>query len=148
LGPIAEIRVIEGLRIQDIPVEDTVRIFVRSIHGVMGSIDLSWSLNKELPNYVSVYGSAGTLHVGWKESKYRRADDAQWTVFGAGYDKVQAFAGQLEDFVNAIAHGTSPRITLQDALASVEVIDACYDAMWRSHWSPVTNSLSTSVKCA
>ena len=73
LGPLAEMQVVEGRRVQDIPVEDTVRVFVRSASGVMGSIDLSWSLNKELPHYISVYGSAGTLHVGWKESKFRRA---------------------------------------------------------------------------
>ena len=68
----------------------------------MGSIDLSWSLNKELPYYLSVYGSAGTLHVGWKESKFRRAGDAEWTVFGNGYDKVQAFGSQIDNFVRSI----------------------------------------------
>jgi predicted dehydrogenase len=75
LGPLVEIQVVEGRRVQNIPVEDTVRIFVKSVAGVMGSIDLSWSVNKELPHYLSIYGSAGTLHVGWKESKFRRAGD-------------------------------------------------------------------------
>ncbi|QDV24724.1 Gfo/Idh/MocA family protein [Aureliella helgolandensis] len=145
LGPIAEIRVVEGLRIQDIAVEDTVQIFVRSASGVMGSIDLSWSLNKELDNYVSIYGSAGTLHVGWKESKYRRAEDEQWTIFGNGYNKVDAFTNQLNDFVTSIRSGELPRISLQDALASVEVIDACYNAMWESSWSQVGSELSESV---
>ncbi len=103
LGPIAEIQVVEGKRVQDIPVEDTVRVFVRSAAGVMGTIDLSWSINKELPYYLSIYGSAGTLHVGWKESKFRRSGDADWTVFGNGYDKIQAFGSQLDNFVAAIS---------------------------------------------
>jgi predicted dehydrogenase len=145
LGPIAEIQVVEGKRIQDIPVEDTVRVFIRSAAGVMGTIDLSWSLNKELANYLSVYGSGGTLHVGWKESKFRRSSDGDWTVFGHGYDKVQAFSSQLDNFVRA-ARGHEPsRITLQDALASVEVIDAAYDAMWRDSWARVGSELSQSV---
>ncbi len=146
LGPIVEIQVVEGRRVQDIPVEDTVRVFVRSAAGAMGTIDLSWSLNKELPYYLSIYGSSGTLHVGWKESKFRRAGDADWTVFGRGYDKVQAFGGKLDNFVRSIRGLEPSRISLQDALASVEVINAAYDAMWRSTWAPVATELSESAE--
>jgi predicted dehydrogenase len=148
LGPLAEIQVVEGRRVQDIPVEDTVRVFVRSAGGVMGSIDLSWSLNKELPYYISVYGSSGTLHVGWKESKFRRASDAEWTVFGSGYEKVQAFRAQIDNFVRSIQGLEAPLITLADALASVEVIDAAYDAMWRATWAPISSHLSESLTTA
>jgi predicted dehydrogenase len=140
--------VVEGRRIQDIPVEDTVRVFVRSAAGVMGSIDLSWSLNKELPYYLSVYGSSGTLHVGWKESKFRRASDSEWTVFGNGYEKVQAFRSQIDNFVRSIRGLEAPLITLADALASVEVIDAAYDAMWRAAWVPINSGLSQSLAVA
>jgi len=148
LGPLVEIQVVEGRRVQDIPVEDTVRVFVRSASGVMGSIDLSWSLNKELPFYISVYGSAGTLHVGWKEAKFRRASDAEWTVFGKGYEKVQAFRSQIDNFVHSIRGHEAPLITLADALASVEVINAAYDAMWRAAWVPVDSELSGSLAAA
>ena len=142
LGPLREIQVVEGRRIQDIPVEDTVRVFVRSAQGVMGSIDLSWSLNKELPDYLSIYGSSGTLHVGWKESRFRRAGDSDWTRFGNGYDKVQAFCSQVDNFVNAIRGVEPSLITLADALASVEVIEAAYEAMWRASWVPISSELS------
>jgi predicted dehydrogenase len=125
-----------------------VRIFVKSVAGVMGSIDLSWSVNKELPHYLSIYGSAGTLHVGWKESKFRRAGDAEWTVFGQGYDKVQAFSSQLDNFVRSIRGAEPARITLEDALASVEVIDAAYEAMSRTSWMPVASDLSKSLAAA
>lgn len=148
LGPLAEIQVVEGRRLQDIPVEDTVRVFVRSAAGAMGSIDLSWSLNKELPHYISIYGAAGTLQVGWNESRYRRADDAQWTVFGGGYDKVPAFRSQLDNFVRSIRGEEAPRITLADALASVEVIDAAYEAMWRATWVPISSELSAALAAA
>lgn len=145
LGPLAEIQAIEGKRVQDIPVEDTVRLFVRSAAGVMGSIDLSWSLNKELPYYISIYGSTGTLHVGWKEAKYRRTADQDWTIFGRGYDKLQAFGSQIDNFVRAIRGIEPPLIGLVDALASVEVIDAAYNAMWQAAWVAVPNELSQSV---
>src|SRR4029079_15941541 len=132
-------------RVQDIPVEDTVRVFVRSAAGVMGSIDLSWSLNKELPHYISVYGASGTLHVGWKESKFRRAGDAEWTVFGSGYDKVQAFRSQIDNFVRSVRGQEAPLITLADALASVEVTRGAYDAMWRAAGVPIDSELSQSL---
>ena len=145
LGPLVEIQAIEGRRVQDIPVEDTVRIFVRSASGVMGSIDLSWSLNKELPYYLSIYGSNGTLHVGWKEAKYRRTGDQEWTPFAGGYDKLQAFGAQIDNFVRAVRREEPPLIGLVDALASVEVIEAAYDAMWRAAWVNVPSELSQSV---
>ena len=73
LGPLAEVQVVEGKRSQGLAVEDTVRIFVRSTAGVLGSIDLSWSINKELDSYINIYGSHGTVLVGWKESQYRQS---------------------------------------------------------------------------
>ena len=140
LGPLAEIQVIEGLRVQPIPVEDTVKVYVKSVSGIMGSIDLSWSINKELSDYIRIYGSDGTLSIGWKESKYRRAGDAEWTVFGKGYDKVQAFSSQLTNFARA-TRGEEPLvITLADALASVEVIDAAYQALQSAQWLPIANT--------
>ena len=137
LGQLAEVQVMEGNRIQDLPVEDTVRFFARSDSGVLASIDLSWSVNKEQPYFISVYGSAGTLLIGWQESKYRRSTDQQWNVFGSGYDKVDAFTRQLENFADAI-HGKQPLlVTPTDALASVEVIEAAYRAMNRGSWEPI-----------
>ena len=65
LGPITELQVIEGRRVQNLPVEDTVRMFVHTTSGANASIDLSWSINKEQPNFISIYGSQGTVHVGW-----------------------------------------------------------------------------------
>ena len=59
-------------------------------------------MSKEHPYYISIFGSGGTLLVGWKESKYRRRSDSEWTTFGNGYDKVQAFRNQIMNFVGAI----------------------------------------------
>ncbi|MCA9187705.1 MAG: Gfo/Idh/MocA family oxidoreductase [Pirellulaceae bacterium] len=137
LGPLAELQVIEGKRIQDLEVEDTVRMFVRTESGIMGSIDLSWSINKELPSYISIYGSQGTIQVGWKQSQYKRSQDAEWTVFGNGYDKLAAFRGQITNFVEAIRGEHPPRVTPEDALASVQVVEAAYDALRASQWQPV-----------
>ncbi len=140
LGPLAEVQVVEGKRLQGLPVEDTVRIFVRSLSGVVGNIDLSWSIDKELDSYIKIYGSHGAVSVGWKESKYRQSSSRDWINFGHGYDKVQAFRRQLVNFARAIRGEESLLITPEDALASVEVVEAAYAALRREQWIPVSQS--------
>ncbi len=140
LGRLSEVQAMEGNRIQDLPVEDTVRFFVRSESGVLASIDLSWSVNKEQPYFISIYGSAGTLLIGWQESKYRRSGEEHWNVFGGGYNKVDAFQRQLENFAAAIQGRQSLVVTPEDALASVEVIEAAYRGMRQGDWEPILPS--------
>lgn len=137
VGNLTEIRVVEGKRIQELPVEDTVHVFVRSESGVMGSIDLSWSLHKPLPNYISVYGTQGTLNLGWRESSYKLNDDQDWTVFGNGYNKIDAFKNQLINFCGAINGSEDLIITPSDGVASVYTVEAAYAAMQQSNWEPV-----------
>ncbi|MGA2031060.1 MAG: Gfo/Idh/MocA family oxidoreductase [Thermoguttaceae bacterium] len=138
LGPLSDLQVVEARRHQNLPVEDTVCLFVRTAEGVVGTIDLSWSISKDQPYYISIYGAQGTLHVGWKESKYRRVGDPQWTVFGKGYDKVAAFRNQLLNFLGAIQGRQPLRITPHDAIASVEAVEAAYEAMRGTRWRPVS----------
>jgi predicted dehydrogenase len=137
LGHLNDVQVVEGRRIQGLPVEDTVRLFVRNDDGVMGTADLSWTIDKELSTYVRVYGSEGTILVGWRESKYRRSGEADWTKFGRGYDKVQAFRSQIANFCEAISGEADLLITPRDALASVETISAAYAALERSRWESI-----------
>jgi predicted dehydrogenase len=103
----------------------------------MGTIDLSWSINKELDSYINIYGSHGTVFVGWKESKYRQSSSRDWVVFGNGYNKVQAFRSQVNNFSKAIRGEENLLITAEDALASVEVIEAAYAALHQNHWTAV-----------
>jgi predicted dehydrogenase len=137
LGALAEVQAMEGHRIQDLPVEDTAKMFVRSRAGVLASIDLSWSVSKEIPYFIAVYGSQGALLVGWRESKYRRSGDQEWTVFGSGYDKVAAFQRQLENFAAAVRGDEELAVTPADALASVQVIEAAYRSLARGAWEPI-----------
>jgi predicted dehydrogenase len=142
LGPLAQVQVVEGKRIQGLDVEDTVQIFAKSESGVMGNVDLSWSINKNLDYYVRIYGSQGTISIGWKESKYKQTSSPDWVVFGHGYDKVQAFQSQIENFAHAIRGEQALLITAEDALASVEVMEAAYQAMGRTQWTAVQSVAS------
>lgn len=144
LGPLIDVHVVEGKRSQGLPVEETVRIFARSATGVMGSIDLSWSINKELDSYINIYGSQGTISVGWRESKYRQSSSPDWAVFGKGYDKLQAFGSQLTNFVKAMMGEERLLIDAEDAIASVEVIQTANEALQRDPWTAVHRKTSLS----
>lgn len=129
LGPLESVQTIEGARVQPIDVEDTVRVYARTAGGTLAAVDLSWSINKQTPWYISIYGTLGTALVGWKESKYKRNSDLDWTVFGKGYDKVQAFSDQLTNFCRAVTSDETLLITSDDGLASVDSIEAAYRSM-------------------
>jgi predicted dehydrogenase len=139
-GPVGEILAVEGSRYQPIEVEDTARLFVRTQTGIPGEIDLSWSISKPLPAFLTIYGTSGMLQVGWKESKYKRASDKDWTVFGNGYDKVAAFRRQIEGFARSIRRGEPLVVTPEEALASVDVIEAAYQALHQGRWQTVRYS--------
>ena len=140
LGDLVDVQAIEGHRIQKLQVEDTVKLFARNQSNALASIDLSWSVSKEQPYYLAIYGSGGTLLVGWKESKYQRSKDKEWTVFGNGYDKVAAFVSQLNNFAGAIRGREPLVVTPDDALASVAVIEAAYRSMAHGSWEPVEDT--------
>jgi len=142
LGPIQSIQTLEGRRVQKIAVEDTVRIHAKTASGTLAAIDLSWSINKQTPWYVSIYGTEGTALVGWGESKYRRDADKDWTVFGKGYNKVQAFTDQIHNFCNAIHGSDNLLITSADAMASVDAIETAYESLRRDDWVAVPSDQS------
>jgi predicted dehydrogenase len=139
LGPIASVLAVDGKRVQALPVEDTAVLFIQSVSGVMGTIDLSWSLNKERSSYVDIHGTQGTIRVGWRESRYRQAGNDDWLVFGTGYNKLDALRRQVENFCGALLGREQLLITAEDAIASVEVIEAAYASMRQSYWQPVVN---------
>ena len=137
LGPITEIRAIQFPNLQAIPVEDTVQLYARSSRGVNATIDLSWSINKELDWFVKVFGTHGTAVVGWKESKYRQHSARDWIKFGEGYNKVQAFRDELGNFARACRDSEQLLITAEDALANVKVIETAYRSLREPVWTKV-----------
>jgi predicted dehydrogenase len=134
LGPLTEVDVIEGKRSQNLQVEETVRVFVRSREGVLGNIDLSWSTNSKRESFLDIHGSKGVISVGWRASGYRLSSSPEWVVFGKGYDKAQAFKNQLSDFVRAVRGEDSLIPTAEDVIASVRVIETSYIALRERRW--------------
>lgn len=139
VGPIAEVLALEGKRSQNLAVEDTAQVFLRSEDHVRATVDLSWSIDKARDWYLEVYGSAGTIQIGWQCSRYRLGEGSDWVEFGNGYQRTQAMRDQLSNFAEAIVDGAELSITGEDALASVEVIEAAYRSMAQADWVPVAS---------
>ncbi len=137
LGPLAEVHVLEGKRSQDLSVEDSVAMFVRSTAGVIGSIDLSWSIDKQNPSFMNIYGSLGAISVGWKESRHLDYSTGLWTVFGDGYHKVQAFCSQIDNFSRAIRDSEPLLLTEEEAVSSVAIMQTAYRALRQSEWMQI-----------
>lgn len=140
LGPVVAVQAQPGVQGQGLAVEDTVNLWLRTGKGVVGTVDLSWTIHKETPWYVSVFGSAGSVNVGWKGSQYRHDGSPGWVSFGNGYDKVAAFKGQLQNFVDSVRGQAKPLMGLEDALASVRVIEAAYRSVGTGKWEPVESA--------
>ena len=93
---------VEAKRIQNLEVEDTATMLLRTADGVLGTVDLSWSVDKATDAYLTLYGSQGTISVGWQGARYRQVSSPEWVEFGDGYDKVSCMVSQVENFCAAI----------------------------------------------
>ena len=143
IGPLSAIHVVSGPQIQKLPVEETVHVTARSACGEVGRMDLSWSINKQCDDYIAIYGSKGTLRVGWRQSLYRQDGSASWGHFGHGYDKMQAFREQIENFSAAVQGYEQLVIDATDAVASADVIQAGYQALESGAWVKIPSSEMT-----
>lgn len=148
LGAIEEILALETSGTQNLAVDENVKLLAKTVSGVVASVDLTWGINKELPNFISVYGANGTLHIGWRESRYKLNSSPDWTVFGKGYDKVQAFRSKIENFAGAIRGTEELLIKPEGALASVEAIEAAYRSLNENLWTRVEDSKGLSAASA
>ena len=137
LGPIVKVKAEEGKRVQKLQVEDTSHLDFKTQWDVIGAVDLSWSIYKEQESYVNLYGTEGTLSIGWKSSKYRQSEKLDWIYFGKGYDKFQAFKKQINNFIGAIKGREMPLINAKDSMESVKVIEAAYKSIIMDKWIEV-----------
>lgn len=137
LGPIESVLAVESGRTQGLNVDENVRLLARTASGVVASVDLTWGIQKELPDFIKIYGSTGSLSVGWKHSKYKRNSNPDSITFGNGYDKIDSFRGKLENFAKSVNGKEHPLIRPEDAVASVLVIEAAYRSLESGRWEEV-----------
>jgi predicted dehydrogenase len=132
-GPLTSVRAHELRRFQGLAVEDTAILEACCECGAVASSDLSWTIDKQLPYYLRVHGTTGTIDLGWTQSRLRQ-QDGRWSSFGSGYSKTKSFAAVLENFVRSVRGEEAPEVSEADAFASVAAIEAAYRSMAERSW--------------
>ena len=133
LGPIAEVLAVEGKRVQTLAVEDTVQMFVRRRaarghdRSVMEPRQGAGQLHRDLR--LQRHG-AGRL----EGVEVSAGDQPDWVVFGSGYDKIGAMRAQVDNFCRALRGEEPLLITVEDAIASVAVVEQAYRSLNESRW--------------
>ncbi len=128
-GPVVSVAAVGYTRVAELAVEDSAYLYLGTQDGTGVTVDVSWSLERHLPYYIRIYGEHGRLCVGWRETTLSLNPSIAATRIAPGYSKIEAFRAVQEDFVNASSGSGVPRIDAADGLASVEVIDAAYEAI-------------------
>ena len=132
-GPLLRIRVEEDRRLRSQVVEFTVRIDMRTISGVIGTAQLSWKIKHACDDYIRIYGTRGTLCVGWKSSMYR-LHGQDWIKFGEGYSTLKALARRMETMLDIATCNWVPETTAEDVHESVRAIEAAQRSLSTGHW--------------
>lgn len=138
VGPVTEVLALEGARVDGLRVEDTATLLLHTESGVQAHVTLSWTVDRMADHYLVVTGHEGTLEVGWRRSRYKRRAAPEWVEFGSGYDKIAAFANQIANFSGLVRGTEQSLVSIDDALASVAVIEAAYASLRAgAGWTPV-----------
>jgi len=137
LGPIAEVLVVEHPRVQSVAVEDGAQVLLRTAAGTTATIELSWSYDNASDAYLQLYGTDGTIRIGWHGAAVRSNADVTWHPFGTGYDKLACMGAQVTNFVRALRGEETMEISDADAIASVQVVEAAYRSLAAGDWTAV-----------
>ena len=135
-GTVSRVHATRLKPVQNLPVEDSATILVAAGRGLVGRIDLSWSLSTGRESYVTVYGSEGTIEVGWRGSRLRRTGRPPMEI-GPGYDKGVAHRRMLESFSAVVAAGATPWISPGECLRTVAAVEAAYRSLRSGGWVAV-----------
>jgi len=74
---------------------------------------------------VTVYGSKGTIEIGWRTSRVKLGT-SEWTPLGGSYDKIDAHRRMLSSFVDTCTNGGTPWISTVECLRTVAAVEAAY----------------------
>lgn len=121
----------EIINYQGIGVEDTARLNCTLVSGLSGIIDLSWSVAVPSRAYLEIYGERGAALLDPEGITYRLESWKDWKRIENRLGRTDAFARQIDHFVNAI-RGKGPYVVGNGAgVRSQVAVDAAYESVRR-----------------
>lgn len=136
-GPISEVLVAVGPAGQRVEVEDSATLLARTEDGVLAQVDVTWSFRRLGSTYLAVYGSRGTVEVGWQGGRACTIGRPEPYDFGTGYRKIESLRANLAAVLAALAAGNPPPVSATDAVWAAAVIDAGYRSAREGGWEKV-----------
>jgi predicted dehydrogenase len=136
-GPLAAVLAVEGPRAQQVTVEDSATLLAHTSSGALAQVDVTWSFRRLSSTYLSLFGTAGTVEVGWGGGRATTVDQPGGYDFGTGYNKINSLRANLRAVLDALAAGGPMPVSLADALAAAAAVEAGYLSLGRSAWVPV-----------
>jgi predicted dehydrogenase len=127
-GNIRRVQATRLKSLQPVPVEDSATLQVWAGEGVVGRVDLSWSLAPPRDSYLVVHGSRGSIEIGWQGARLKRVGQ-EWREIGGPYDKLGAHRAMDGRFVASIDNGSEPWISASECLQTVAAVDAAYRSL-------------------
>jgi predicted dehydrogenase len=135
-GPVARVHATRLKAGQAIAVEDTATLLVDAGQGVIGRIDLSWSIATHRESYITIRGTRGTIEIGWRGSQIRVGQGVPRPL-GGGYDKHDAHRRMMTAFRDVVTAGHTPWITAREAMRTVAAVDAAYRSLGSGAWEGI-----------
>ncbi|MGQ0574135.1 MAG: Gfo/Idh/MocA family protein [Pseudonocardia sp.] len=134
VGELVEVASVHGRVGQPLQVEDSATLLARTADGVLAQVDVTWSFRRLSPVYCAVYGTAGSVEIGWSGARAVTAENPTPHEFGSGYRKIDSLRANLEAVLAALAVGEAPPVTPADAVAAAAVVEAGYVAATCGTW--------------
>jgi predicted dehydrogenase len=140
VGDVVEALAVNGPSAQPLRVEDSSTLLARTAGGTLAQIDVTWSFRRLSPTYCAVYGTAGSVEIGWAGGTAVLEGGPAPVVLGTGYNKIKSLRDNLAAVLRALAEGTPLPVKPADAVAAAAVIDAGYRSVASGSWTSVEAS--------
>jgi predicted dehydrogenase len=109
---------------------------LRAGDDVPAVVDLSWTIDKHLDDYLRIWGTKSAIRLGWRRS-VARTGGGDWEEIGAGYQKVPAMQGALDAFARWVRGEGAPPLTIADILGTVATTATAYRSLSTGTWAEV-----------
>lgn len=131
-GPVAEVKSLVATRLRPIEAEDVAIAALRLESGALGVIEAATTVyGHNLEETISVFGEDGYAVIGGKTANWIK----HWVCASMSQEETEALMGRvaadpygtpghqciIADFVQAIASGREPEITLEDGIRAVKL---------------------------
>ena len=136
-GPVTRVQATRLKPAQRLAVEDSATVMVEVANGLIGRIDLSWSLPTRRATYLMIHGTEGSLDVGWHTSCLRLKGQEPRPLHVGLYDRHASHVAMMYAFLGVVSGTRRPWITPGECLRTVAAVEASYRSLRSGRWIPV-----------